>query len=108
MEVKMNNLDIDVNKVDKIATVDITKKDGTQKSVQIRDGYDLEYNWQGTELGIKREDESDYNYVNLKGDCYFATFEIINGRLKMNKPDELSQIDFRLNSIGHLEMEVMV
>lgn len=106
-----NNLNIDVNKVDRIATVTLTRKNGTTKTVDIRDGYDLDYNWQGTELGIKREDEQNYEYVDLKGekgDCYFATFEIVNGRLKMNKPDELSQIDFRLNNIGHLEMEVMV
>lgn len=106
-----NNLDIDVNKVDKVATIDLTKKDGTHKRVEIRDGYDLDYDWNGTELGIKREDEAEYEYVDLKGekgDCYFATFEIINGRLKMNKPDNLSQIDFRLSNRGHLEMEVMV
>lgn len=106
-----NNLNIDVNKVNKVATIDLTKKDGTHKEVQIRDGYDLEYNWDGTELGIKREDEQEYEYVNLKGekgDCYFATFEIIDGRLKMNKPDSLSQINFMLSDRGHLEMEVMV
>lgn len=108
---RTNNLNLDVNKVDRIATVTLTRKNGTTKTVDIRDGYDLDYNWEGTELGIKREDEQNYEYVDLKGekgDCYFATFEIINGRLKMNKPDELSQIDFRLNNIGHLEMEVMV
>ena len=107
-----NNLNLDVsNKVDGDVTVTLTRKNGTTKTVDIRDGYDLDYNWQGTELGIKREDEQNYEYVDLKGekgDCYFATFEIVNGRLKMNKPDELSQIDFRLNNIGHLEMEVMV
>lgn len=106
-----NNLNIDVSKIDKVATITLTKKDGTIKTENIRDGYDLEYDWNGTSLGIKREDEQDYEYVDLKGekgDCNFATFEIIDGRLKMNKPDNLSQIDFRLNINGHLEMEVMV
>ena len=89
----------------------ITKKDGSKKEVDIRDGYNLDYNWQGTSLGIKRENEQNYTYTDLKGekgDCYFATFEIIDGRLKMNKPDELSQINFSLNTNGHLEMEVSV
>ncbi len=106
-----NNLNIDINKVDKVATVTLTRKNGTTKTVDIRDGYDLDYDWQGTELGVKREDEQNYEYVDLKGekgDCYFATFEIINGRLKMNKPDNLSQIDFNLDNRGHLVMEVMV
>lgn len=31
------------------------------------DGVGIEYQWRGTELGIKREDETSYTYVNLKG-----------------------------------------
>lgn len=106
-----NNLDIDVSKVGKIATIDLKKKNGTHKYTEIRDGYSLDYNWNGTELGVKRENEIEYEYTDLKGekgDCYFATFEIIDARLKMNKPDNLSQIDFRLSPEGHLEMEVSV
>lgn len=30
-------------------------------------GKSLEYNWNGTELGIKREGDDSYSYVNLKG-----------------------------------------
>lgn len=30
-------------------------------------GKSLQYNWRGTELGIKREDESEYQYSDLKG-----------------------------------------
>ena len=30
-------------------------------------GYSLEYNWNGTSLGIKREDEASYKYANLQG-----------------------------------------
>jgi hypothetical protein len=106
-----NNLNIDISKVDKVATIDLTKKDGTQKQVQIRDGYDFQYDWDETKLGVKTDAESEYNYVDLKGekgDCYFATFEIVNGRLKMNKPENLDQIDFRLSPNGHLEMEVSI
>ena len=32
------------------------------------DGYSIEYQWNGTELGIKREDEVNYQYTDLKGD----------------------------------------
>lgn len=71
---EVDNLDIDANKVGKITTVKITRKDGTTKNVEINDGENgadgisLEYNWSGTNLGIKREDEQNYQYVNLKGD----------------------------------------
>lgn len=104
-----NNLNIDVNKVGKEATVTLTRKDGTTKNVNIRDGYDIDYDWNGTELGIKREDEVHYEYVDLKGekgDCNFATFSIVEGHLIMNKPEDLSQIDFKLDNRGHLVMEV--
>ena len=40
MEVKIDNLDIDAEKVDKTTTVTITKKDGTQEEVEILDGED--------------------------------------------------------------------
>lgn len=33
-----------------------------------KDGVGLDYTWQGTELGVKKEDEPTFNYVNLKGD----------------------------------------
>ena len=74
---QIDNLDISATKVDHTATITITKKDGTEQSVEILDGEDgtdgsdgvgLDYNWQGTSLGIKREDEQGYEYVNLKGD----------------------------------------
>lgn len=71
METKVDNLDIDATKEDKKTTITITKKDGTTKNVEVDDGADgvsLEYNWSGTNLGIKREDEENYQYVNLKGE----------------------------------------
>lgn len=73
-------LDINVSKTGTVATVSITRQDETTESVPILDGIDgedgkdgsdgvgLDYNWQGTSLGIKREDEQGYEYVNLKGD----------------------------------------
>ena len=32
-----------------------------------QDGVGLQFDWNGTELGIKREDESEYEYVDLQG-----------------------------------------
>ena len=61
-------LDIDVSKTGKTTTVSITKQNGTTKSEDVLDGAGLEYNWSGTYLGIKRDDEQNYEYVNLKGD----------------------------------------
>lgn len=31
-------------------------------------GYDFEYDWDGTQLGVKHSNEAEYTYVNLKGD----------------------------------------
>ena len=49
MEVKIDNLDIDVSKEGTVATVTVTKKDGTQESVEILDG----------ENGIPGQDGAD-------------------------------------------------
>ena len=68
IEQMLNNIDIDGEKIGGVATITITKKDGTQETLQIEDGMGLNYNWIGTSLGIKREDESSYSYVDLKGD----------------------------------------
>lgn len=62
-----NNLNIDVNKVDKTTQVDLTKKDGTTKTVYINDGTSLQFMWQGTSLGIKTDDMEQYVFVNLQG-----------------------------------------
>lgn len=62
-----NNLNIDVNKVDKTTQVDLTKKDGTTKTVYINDGTSLQFMWQGTSLGIKTDDMEEYVFVDLQG-----------------------------------------
>ena len=60
-------------------TIEITDKDGKHTATIYdgtngsdgadgSDGVSLQYNWSGTSLGIKREDEQNYDYVNLKGD----------------------------------------
>lgn len=62
-----NNLNITANKEGKVTTVTITKKDGTTQEVEINDGKDLEFNWEGTSLGVRQEGQSEYEYTNLKG-----------------------------------------
>lgn len=72
-----SNLDIDVNKEDNVATITLTDKEGQTKEVEIldgengengQDGIGLEYDWDGTLLGIKKQNEQNYKYVDLKGD----------------------------------------
>ncbi len=102
-----NTLDIDINKVNKETTITLTKKDGTTKQEQVTDGYSLNYNWQGTSLGVKREDESIYHYTDLKGekgDCNFATFDVNNNmELVMNKTEDML-LQFELNNNNELEV----
>ena len=62
-----NNLDIDVSKTGKVATIDVTKKNGTVKTVTLSDGTSLQFNWDGTKLGIKTDNEQSYTYVDLEG-----------------------------------------
>lgn len=79
---EVDNLNIDVNKSGITTTVELTKKDGTTKNVQILDG----------EKGDKGE----------PGDCNFATFDIEDGDLIMNKDDDMN-INFVINQ-GKLEV----
>ena len=92
-----------------------------------RDGVGLEFNWRGTELGIKREDEVDYKYVNLKGEkgdkgspgpqgpkgqkgdkgedgnCIFK-FDVVDGYLILYYDGYLGdKPNFRINDDGELE-----
>ena len=79
-------LDVDAEKINKVTTITITKQDGTTKEVTLEDGMGLNYNWEGTSLGVKREDEETYQYVNLKGDKGDA------GAIKMIIVNELPEI----------------
>lgn len=50
---------------------DINYTNGTSQKLYIdngKDGYSLDYIWDGTKLGIKLEYEDEYKYVDLKGD----------------------------------------
>ena len=64
---EVENLNLEAVKEGKITTITITKKDGTTEEVTLEDGMGLNYQWQGTSLGVKREDEQEYQYVNLQG-----------------------------------------
>ncbi len=77
---QIDNLNIEVEKVDNVSTLTITKKDGTTNSVEILDGEKGE-----------------------KGDCNFATFDIEDGNLIMNKTEDML-LDFRLNENAELEV----
>lgn len=86
---KASRLDIDATKTGDTCEITITKQDNTTKSVEINDGEDgvgLDYNWSGTSLGIKREDEQNYDYVNLQGPVGPA------GAIKMLIVNELPQV----------------
>lgn len=63
-----DNINIDGSKSGKITTITITYKDGTTKELKLEDGKSIEYNWQGTQLGIRQEGQSEYVYVDLKGE----------------------------------------
>ena len=62
-----NNLDLDVSKSGKTATVTLTKKDASTKVVTLSDGTSLMFNWDGTKLGIKTDEDAEYTYVDLQG-----------------------------------------
>ena len=86
---EFDNLDITATRGENKATITITDKEGNESSVDVfdgqngrdgtngtngrdgqngQDGIGLDYNWDGTQLGIKREDEQNYSYVDLKGE----------------------------------------
>ena len=72
---QIDNLDIDVSKEGKVATVTVTKKDGTEESVEIKDGaYD------------------------------FATFEINNNMELICYTTDDMNLEFPLNNRGELEV----
>lgn len=73
---RAERLNIEASKSGSVTTVTITKQDGTTESEDILDGEDgtdgengigLQYDWSGTSLGVKREDEALFTYVNLEG-----------------------------------------
>lgn len=60
-----------------------------------KDGTSLEYQWRGTELGIKREGESEFNYQDLKGADGGLTFE------QEKNVNKIPTIETQLEHITH-------
>lgn len=86
---EVDNLDIDVNKSGTTTTVELTKKDGTTKSVEILDGERGPQGEQG-EQGIPGQD----GYTPQKGIDYFTPEDIES----LNIPTKLSELTDDLGS----------
>lgn len=106
----VENLNIEASKTDSTTTITITDKEGETSTTKILDGVGLEYNWNDTSLGVKRENEEEYTYTDLKGEsgeANFVLFGIESGNLYMYKPEELTtDISFEVDSDGYL-LEIM-
>lgn len=68
IEQMLSNINLSINKEGKITTISFTNTDGSTQTEQLEDGMGLQFLWNGTSLGVKREDEAEYQYVNLKGE----------------------------------------
>ena len=68
IEQMLTNINLSISKSGKITTISFTNTDGTTQTETLEDGMGLEFNWNGTSLGVKRENETTYQYTNLKGD----------------------------------------
>ena len=55
------------------------KGDKGEQGLQGNNGTSLDYEWQGTKLGIKKSSESSYSYVDLKGSQGIQGLQGING-----------------------------
>lgn len=60
-------IDVDGTKVDKTATITLTRRTGEVKTIQISDGVSLQFMWDGTSLGIKTDNDEEFTFVNLQG-----------------------------------------
>ena len=77
-----SNLDLDVSKVGDTSTITITKKDGTQKIVEVYDG-----TGGGTGTGVVAN----------------VNFDIVDGYLQMEYSED-TNVDFSINDNGELEV----
>lgn len=104
---KVENMNLELSKSGRVTTLTITDKEGETTSQQVFDGEGLDFNWRGTELGVKKEADEDYEYVELVGNCNFATFDINeNMELVMNKTEDML-LDFNLNE-ENMMLEVII
>ena len=80
IEQMLSNINLSINKEGKITTISFTNTDGETQTETLEDGIGLEFNWQGTSLGVRQEGQSEYQYVNLqgqKGEPGAIKFEIV-------------------------------
>lgn len=104
---KVENMNLELSKSGRVTTLTVTDKDGETTSQQVFDGEGLDFNWRGTELGVKKETDEDYEYVELVGDCNFATFDVNeNMELVMNKTADML-LDFNLDE-ENMMLEVVI
>lgn len=68
IEQMLANINLSISKEGKVTTISFTNTDGETQTETLEDGMGLQYKWDGTRLGVKREDESSYDYTDLKGD----------------------------------------
>jgi len=103
---KVENMNLELSKSGRVTTLTVTDKDGETTSQEVFDGEGLDFNWRGTELGVKKETDEDYEYVELVGECNFATFDVNeNMELVMNKTQDML-LDFSLNENQELEVVI--
>lgn len=65
---EVENVDIDLKELLNGIEVTIIDRNGVEKKGTVLNGIGLQFNWKGTELGVKRENEFIYDYTDLKGD----------------------------------------
>lgn len=108
---EVNNLNIDVNKIDTTTTVEITKKDGTTKTVNILDGERGENGTDGQD-GLTPTIGDNGNWYlgetdtgkpskGEKGDSGIALFSIENGHLIAESESASNYENYSLSN-GHL------
>ena len=104
---KVENMNLELSKSGRVTTLTVTDKEGDTTSQQIFDGEGLDFNWRGTELGVKKETDENYEYVELVGACNFATFTVNeNMELVMNKTADML-LDFNLDE-ENMMLEVVI
>lgn len=91
---QMDNLDLEVSKEDNMSILTITKKDGTQESVEVLDG----------EKGDKGDkgDEGDKGYTPVKGVDYFTQEDIESLNIPSKTSDITNDSGFITNKVNNL------
>lgn len=107
---EVDHVDVDVSKSGNTTTITTINRHNVEKTAEVYDGIDgvgLEYNWDGTSLGIKKENEQNYEYVDLKGQdgkCYYPIpyIDVETGYMMLKTDTEIENIDFYVNDEGYL------